>query len=121
MKWILDKLMLLGVVILVLGAVVAIKIYNPFSHDNDIVGRSGELAIELCECTGPSCAERILANIEEEIVGKKVSGGVGSAHSKAHEQIMHAEKCFLLISQGKKFSVSKKDGMIGLVQESLLN
>ena len=122
MEWLLDKLKLLGVVVLLLGGAVAFKLYNPFSHDNQIVERAGALAIEVCECISAECAERVLVKADEELSGQEVTrktGGAGDAHTKAHEQIMYMRRCHQLLSEGKSFTINKKDGRIFMVNESL--
>ena len=126
MKWLLDKLALLASVVVLIGGFVALKMYWPFSsHDDEILERAGQLAIELCECTGPSCAERIQADINKEIVGQKVDVGDrqigGGTHTKARDQLIYANTCFDLITRGRTFTINKSDGMVLGVNESVLN
>ncbi len=120
MNWLLDKLKLLGVVVLLIGGLVALMIYNPFSHDDKIVELSGKLAIELCECTGPSCAERVMEDVQKRIIGQVVSAEIGGAHTKARDQIIYLEKCHDLIMRGVPFTLSKSDGRVRSVSESAL-
>jgi hypothetical protein len=124
MSKLLDILKLLAVAILLIGSIVAFKIWNPLSSDDKIVELSGELAIKLCDCNHITCANRVSSEAAEKLDGQKVSRNRevgGGAHSQAHEQIMHMQRCHQLIMEGKDFTVTKADGKISSVTESVLN
>lgn len=124
MRKLLDILKLLGVAVLLVGSLVALKMWNPFSKDDKIVALAGELAIRLCECKDMSCATSVMEEAEAKLDGKEVSRNLevgGDAHTQARDQIMHMQRCYRLLSEGSTFTFSKKDNRVTYVNESVLS
>lgn len=121
MSWkanLLDRLKLLGVVVVLFGVGVPLILWS--RSDSDIAERARALASEMCRCRDLACAEAVGATWNQELAGKKVAArddGLSSDWSKADSQRSHMDICHRYIAEGTRFTVERdRDGFIRYVR-----